>query len=56
MHSYIRFKLALTEERPTIKPYDETRWSALGYYAWHCRHHIGQIVWLREQRGWRRPL
>jgi uncharacterized damage-inducible protein DinB len=29
MHSYIRFKLAMTEERPTIKPYDEGRWAKL---------------------------
>jgi DinB superfamily len=29
VNSYVRFKLALTEERPTIKPYDEGRWSAL---------------------------
>ena len=27
MNSYIRFKLALTEEQPTIKPYDENRWA-----------------------------
>ena len=25
IHSYIRFKLALTEDQPTIKPYDEAR-------------------------------
>jgi hypothetical protein len=25
--------------------------SALCYYAWHCRHHVGQIVWLRESKG-----
>jgi uncharacterized damage-inducible protein DinB len=25
---------------------------ALCYYAWHCRHHTGQIVWLREQNKW----
>ena len=102
IHSYARFKWALTEENPTIKPYDETRcaalpdslsggicqplalfeglhgrWlqlmrtmndsqfrrtfyhpeskksvsleNALSYYAWHCRHHTAQIVWLREQ-------
>ena len=30
MNAYVRFKLALTEERPTIKPYDENRWAALG--------------------------
>jgi len=29
MNSYIRFKLAVTEEAPTIKPYDEERWSLL---------------------------
>lgn len=105
VHSYIRFKWALTEELPTIKPYDEggcakledslsgeidsalalyeaihARWvqlmrfmsdrdfartfhhpetgrtvrldEALCYYAWHCRHHTGQITWLREQNGW----
>ena len=26
--------------------------AALDYYAWHCRHHTAQILWLREQRGW----
>ncbi|HEX4614178.1 MAG TPA: putative metal-dependent hydrolase [Urbifossiella sp.] len=29
VNAYVRFKLALTEDVPTIKPYDETRWSAL---------------------------
>jgi hypothetical protein len=29
MNSYIRFKLALTEHEPTIKPYDEARWAEL---------------------------
>ena len=29
MNSYIRFRLALTEEEPTIKPYDQTRWAEL---------------------------
>jgi len=28
-HSYIRFKWALTENNPTIKPYDENAWSKL---------------------------
>lgn len=23
---------------------------ALGTYAWHCRHHTGQILWMREQK------
>jgi hypothetical protein len=29
MNSYIRFKLALTEDNPTIKPYFEERWAQL---------------------------
>lgn len=105
VNSFVRFKWTLTEERPTIKAYDEGRWAemedsrtgdvraplalleglhaswvqllrcmseeqfarsfihpengdtvslyaALSYYAWHCRHHTGQITWLREQHGW----
>jgi hypothetical protein len=28
-NSYIRFKLALTEDWPTIKPYDEAAWANL---------------------------
>ncbi len=103
VHSYIRFKWTLTEEKPTIKAYDENLWSdlteaktgsvepsllllegvhqrwvrllrsmtdeqytrtfihpdgrtiplsrALCIYAWHGRHHTGQIQWLREHMG-----
>ena len=29
MNSYVRFKLALTEDRPKIKPYDEAAWANL---------------------------
>lgn len=29
MNSYIRFKLALTEDQPTIRPYFEDRWAEL---------------------------
>src|SRR5438128_4115748 len=29
LNSYIRFKLALTENEPTIKPYDEAVWAQL---------------------------
>jgi hypothetical protein len=32
MNAYIRFKLALTEEQPTIKPYMEDRWAQLPDY------------------------
>jgi hypothetical protein len=29
MNSFIRIKLALTEDRPTIKPYEEAAWAEL---------------------------
>ncbi len=29
MHAYLRVKFALTEESPTIRPYDEAAWSLL---------------------------
>ena len=29
MNAYVRFKLALTEDNPTIKPYAEQRWATL---------------------------
>lgn len=29
LNSYVRFKLALTESEPTIKPYDEAQWAEL---------------------------
>jgi uncharacterized damage-inducible protein DinB len=29
MNAYVRMKLALTEDVPTIKPYDEARWAEL---------------------------
>jgi hypothetical protein len=30
LNGYVRWKLALTEDQPTIKPYDEARWAELG--------------------------
>jgi hypothetical protein len=29
MNAYIRFRLALTEDEPTIKPYDQDKWAVL---------------------------
>src|SRR5712692_9516490 len=29
LNAFVRFKLALTEDQPTIKPYDEARWAEL---------------------------
>ncbi len=33
LHSYVRFKWALTEEEPLIKVYDEQRWAELADYG-----------------------
>ena len=33
INSFIRFKLALTEDRPEIKPYFEDRWAELADYS-----------------------
>jgi hypothetical protein len=33
INAVIRFKLGLTEEHPTIKPYDEAAWALLGDVA-----------------------
>jgi uncharacterized damage-inducible protein DinB len=105
MNSYTRFRLALTEPTPTVKPFDENAWAelpdaksgplepslalidalhrrwvtmlrslsdddfkrtyrhpdrseptvldhTLGYFAWHGRHHVAQILTLRKHRGW----
>jgi hypothetical protein len=29
LNAYVRFKLALTEDNPLVKPYDETAWAEL---------------------------
>ena len=29
MNAFVRFRLALTEDRPTVKPYDEAAWARL---------------------------
>jgi len=33
LNAFVRFKLALTEENPTIKPYREDLWAALADYS-----------------------
>ncbi len=105
LNAYTRFKLALTENEPTIKPYDEAAWAELadsrkvpievsldlldalhlrwvallrsmdtydfnrglrhpehgrvltlkqmlGSYAWHGRHHVAHITFLKKREGW----
>jgi hypothetical protein len=105
LNSYTRFRLALTEQTPTIKPFEEAAWAelpdaksgpiepslaltdalhrrwvmllrsisdddfkrtyrhpesseltpiehTLGYFAWHSRHHVAQIMSLRKRERW----
>lgn len=33
MNAFVRFKLALTEDNPTIKPYEEAEWAKMADYA-----------------------
>jgi hypothetical protein len=39
MNAFVRFKLALTEENPTIKPYEEGAWVMLGDCKDEYLHH-----------------
>lgn len=43
MNSLMRFKLALTEETPTIKPYDENAWSKLSDYLFPVENSVALI-------------
>ncbi|MGN6419246.1 MAG: YfiT family bacillithiol transferase [Pseudobacter sp.] len=67
MNAYIRFKLGLTEDKPTIKPYDEARWAELKdvqsvpinmsitlLYTLHTRWHAA-ILHLTDQ-DWQRTV
>ncbi len=104
INAFVRFKLALTEDNPTVKTYDEKKWAelkdysqtpidvslnlfqtlhkrwsiliksmrpedfkksyihpelgkveldwVLAQYAWHGKHHIAHIIYLRKKKGW----
>lgn len=44
LNAMIRFKLALTEENPTIKPYKEDLWAALADYSAPIDHSLQLIT------------
>lgn len=67
LNAYCRFKLALTEDNPVIKPYDEARWAELKdvevvpvnisitlLYALHTRWHSAIRDLINEQ--WQRTV
>jgi uncharacterized damage-inducible protein DinB len=49
MNSYVRFKLALTEDWPTIKPYDEAAWAELPDSREPIEPSLGLITALHER-------
>ncbi len=49
LNAYVRLKLALTEDKPTIKPYEEAAWAEL---ADTKATPIEDITELRKQKGW----
>src|SRR6478672_2099292 len=67
MNAYMRFKLALTENNPTIKPYDEAAWAELSdtknlpvnisltlLHALHTRWY--QLMYDMKEEQWRRTV
>lgn len=67
INAYTRFKLGLTEDNPTIKPYEEARWAELRdvesvpvnmsitlLYALHTRWHAAILHLTDEQ--WKRTV
>ncbi len=67
MNAYIRFKLGLTEENPTIRPYEEQEWAKLAdvekvpinisvtlLYTLHTRWHAALMELTAEQ--WNRTV
>ncbi len=54
---WVRLLISMTDDqynRAFIHPDGRTisLFRALGIYAWHGRHHTGQILWLRQEKGW----
>ena len=51
MNAYVRMKLAVTEDAPAIRGYEEARWAELpeaksapvAMYAWHGQHHAAHV-------------
>lgn len=49
LHAYLRFKLALTEEEPIIKPYDEAATALLADYALPVEVSLGLLEHLHAR-------
>ena len=49
MNAYIRFKLALTEDNPTIKPYDQAKWAELADSKSDPKHSLMIITGIHQR-------
>ena len=49
MNAYVRTKLLLTEENPTVKPYDENLWAALPDYTMSIHSSLAILEGLHER-------
>ncbi len=49
MNALIRVKLALTEDNPTIKPYDESAWASLGDYEVSMKTTLRMLTAIHEK-------
>jgi DinB superfamily len=66
MNAFIRLRLALTEDKPTIKPYEEARWAeladaklpiAVSQTLLDCLHERWDVLWRSlEPEQFARPL
>ncbi|MFW9777562.1 MAG: DinB family protein [Candidatus Heimdallarchaeota archaeon] len=66
LNSYIRIKMALTEENPTIKPYNESAWAELPDYKQNIElslamirsvhQRITQVLKELDEKDWTRTL
>ncbi|WP_026950837.1 YfiT family bacillithiol transferase [Algoriphagus mannitolivorans] len=51
MNAFVRFKLALTESNPTIKPYEEAEWAKLADYSLPVEPALALIVAIHLKLG-----
>src|SRR5580698_9093746 len=49
LNSYIRFKLALAEDNPTIKPYNEAEWAKQPDYEMDIKIPLGLLKLIHEK-------
>ena len=51
MNAYIRFKLAMTENQPTIKPYLEEKWAEMNDYSIPLEPSLNILIGVHQRLG-----